>query len=76
MNTTEAIENKYYWGIDPGSLVMGYAILNDQGALVTMGTLTLTGTDAEKYKAIFHFMNQISMLNFLLIVEYNKFCYN
>jgi crossover junction endodeoxyribonuclease RuvC len=59
MHATQAVENKYYWGIDPGSLVMGYAILNNQGKLVSMGTLTLRGTDAEKYKAIFHFMNQM-----------------
>ena len=58
----QAVEKKYYWGIDPGSLVMGYAILSEQGKLHKLGILTLKGTDAEKYRIIFKFIQEMLQL--------------
>ena len=47
------MHEKYYWGVDPGSVVMGYAILDKSHQLCNFGTLSLKGSDAEKYKFIF-----------------------
>ena len=52
-------EKKYYLGIDPGSIVLGYAIIEKNGALIVLGHLDLKGEEEQKYVQIFSFLVEL-----------------
>ena len=56
-------KEQYFLGIDPGSRVLGYALIDKNLTAIQVGTLQLKGAESEKYKTIFNFF-QVLIQNY------------